>query len=368
MSANHHSNKSVDSLKLPTLLAIFAFSIIVFVTPDATARGGHGGGHHVGSGSHTGHGRHFGGHSNLGGSHRHSGGHRHFGSGHRSFGSNHNRFGSGHRSFGSGHNRFGSGHRSFGSDHNRFGNGHRRFGSGHRRLGGRHRHFGGYSGGYPRYSYAYSPAYYAPRAYSYYNPSYSTYRPRYYSSPSYLGRNNYPKKYAGGGNTYSYNSVSARYPDTATESYSTNDLGWRLLGQNNPREALDVFATQAGKNHNDGVPKVGYALSAAMQGDLNKAAWAMRRAFRIDPDSLHYLKIDALLRTRIDMLLAEYHDQLNYAQGNRHVDVAFMIAALNYLIHENDAARAAIEASVDKLGDNSPSALNLQRLVVNNEY
>ena len=350
MSANHHSNKSVDFLKLSTLLAIFAFCAIVFVSPDATARGGHGGGHHVGSGSYTGHGRHFGGHSNLGG------GHRHFGSGHRSFGSGHNRFGSGHRSFGSGHNRFGSGNRRFGSGHNRL--------SGHRRLGEGHIHFGGY----PRYSYAYSPAYYVPRAYSYYNPSYSTYGPQYYSSLSYLRGNNYPKKYTGGRNTYSYNSTSARYPDTATESYSTNDLGWRLLGQNNPREALDVFATQAGRNHNDGVPKVGYALSAAMQGDLNKAAWAMRRAFRIDPDSLHYLRIDVLLRTSIDMLLAQYHNQLNYAQGNRHVDVAFMIAALNYLIHENDAARVAIEASVDKLGDNSPSALNLQRLVVSNEY
>ena len=348
MGANHHSNDSVYALKLPILLAIFAFCVILFVTPDATARGGHGGGHHVGSGSHTGHGRHFGGHSNLGGSHRFSGGHRHFGGGHRSFGSGHNRFGGGHRRFGGGHRQH------FGSSY----------------YGG---HSGGYRRGYsyypPRgYSYAYSPAYYAPRAYSYYNPSYSTYRPRYYSSPSYVEGNNYPEKYAGGGDTYSYNSASARYPDTATESYSTNDLGWRLLGQNNPREALDVFATQAGKNHNDGVPKVGYALSAAMQGDLNKAAWAMRRAFRIDPDSLHYLRIDVLLRTSIDMLLAQYHNQLNYAQGNRHVDVAFMIAALNYLIHENDAARVAIEASVDKLGDNSPSALNLQRLVVSNEY
>ena len=360
MGANHHSNDSVYALKLPALLAIFAFCVIVLVTPDATARGGHGGGHQVGSGSHTGHGRHFGGHSNLGGSHRHSGGHRHFGGGHRNFGSGHNRFGSGHRNFGSGHNRFGSGHRSFGGGHRRFGGSHRRhFGSSY---------YGGYSGGYPRYSYAYSPAYYVPRAYSYYNLSYSTYRPRYYSSPSYVEGNNYPKKNAGRGNTYSYNSASARYPDTATESYSTNDLGWRLLGQNNSREALDVFATQAGNHQNDGVPKVGYALSAAMEGDLNKAAWAMRRAFRIDPDSLHYLKIDVSLRTSIDTLLAEYHNQLNYAQGNRHFDVAFMIAALNYLIHENDAARVAIEESVDKLGDNSPSAINLQRLVVNNEY
>ncbi len=85
MDANHYSNDSVDTLKLPTLLAIFAFCAILLVTPDATARGDHGGGHHVGSGSHAGHGRHFGGHSNLGRNHRHSGGHRHFGGGHRSF-------------------------------------------------------------------------------------------------------------------------------------------------------------------------------------------------------------------------------------------------------------------------------------------
>ncbi len=263
--------------------------------------------------------------------------------------------------------------RSFEGDHNRLGSGHRRFGGGRRHFDGGHRrhlgssYYGVFSGGYPRYSYAYSPTYYASRAYTYYNPSYSTYRPRNYSSSSYVEGKN-PKKYVGGGDAYRYNSASARYPDTANGSYATNDLGWRLLGQNNPREALDVFATQAGKQHNDGVPKVGYALSAAMQGDLNKAAWAMRRAFRIDPDSLQYMKIDASLRTSIDTLLAEYHDQLNHTQGNRHFDVAFMIAALNYLIHENDAARVAIGESVDKLGDNSPSAINLQRLVVNTEY
>ena len=341
MSANHHFNDSVDALKLRTRLTIFTFCVILFVTSDATARGGHGhgSGHHIGSGAHAGHGRHFGSHSH---------------------------FGVGHRSFGGGHNRFGSGHRSFGSDHRHFGGRHRHFGGVHRKHFGSS-YYGGFSGVYPLYSYAYSPGYYAPRAYTYYNPSYSTYRPRNYSSSSYVGGKN-PKKYAGGGNAYTYNSASARYPDTAKGSYATNDLGWRLLGQNNPREALDVFATQAGKQHNDGVPKVGYALSAAMQGDLNKAAWAMRRAFRIDPDSLHYMKIDASLRTSIDTLLAEYHNQLNYAQGNRHFDVAFMIAALNYLIHENDAARVAIEESVDKLGDNSPSAINLHRLVVNNEY
>ncbi len=337
-------------LKLSIAWVIFAFCAVISEIPDATARGNHAGGHHVNAGSHGGHSGHIGDHGRLGSGHRHFGSHSHSGIGRRNFGG-----GQGH--LGTGHSHFGSGHRHFRGEHTR--------------------HFGGYRQYYRvlegGYNYANPLRFYSPRPYSYpypypFNSLHSLGYLSFPSFPSYPGDNNYPKSYAGSSNTYRYNSTDTRYPDTATGTYSTNDLGWRLLAQSNPRGALDVFATQAGQHQTDGVPKVGYALSAAMQGDLNKAAWAMRRAFSIDPDSLHYLKIDASLRASIDGLLTEYHNQLKYAQGNRHFDVAFMIAALNYLVHEQAAARIAIEKLVAKLGDNSQSAQNLHRLVVNNEY
>lgn len=335
MSANDRYSKITLALRLLICQLIFAFCSMALIMPNVIARGNHNGGHHIDSGPLGEHSRHFGGHGHI------VRGHRHLGDERRHFGSDYGQFRGGRKNFNVGHSRYGD---SF----------HRGYHRGH---------------GYYPHGYAYSPVYYAPRVYSFSYPSYLLYRSQYASSAPSVGGYQYPQKYIGREGAYSYNSASVRYPDIATgNSYSTNDLGWRLLAQNNPREALDVFTTQVAQRPKDGVSKVGYALSAAMLNDLNKAAWTMRRAFRIDPDSLHYLKIDTLLRTSIDTLLVEYHNQLNYAQGNRHFDVAFMIAALNYLIHEKDAARVAIEESVDKLGDNSPSAINLQRLVINNEY
>lgn len=337
MGVDDRFEKIVKACKLPVCQLIFAVVTMVFLAPDTFARGGdarvHAGSGTYGNGYDS---SNFGGHS-----------YSHSGSGHgRS--DRHQFLGGGYRYFG-------------GSGYNHPDSGTRNFSDGHRYYGG------GYLNGF---NYIYLPGYFIPNAYSYAYPSYSLYRPHYKSEstmPDVGEYSKHPPKYNRKESAYRYNSASVRYPDMATgNSYSTNDLGWRLLAQNSPREALDVFAAQGGYRPKDGVLKVGYALSAAMQRDLDKAAWAMRGAFRIDPDSLHYLKIDASLRASIETLLDEYHIQLNYAQGNRHFDVAFMIAALNYLIHEIAAARAAIAESVENLGDNSPSAINLQRLVANN--
>lgn len=345
MDADHlHSNALGTVFNLMKWASV-AFCVMILATQDTLARGDHADVQQADSHLYGGY----------------AGDHGHLGSGHRHFDSDHGHLESGHRHFKGDHGPFGAGHFRSSSDHSHFGGNHRRL------LGGNFGFFGGYGVGY---NYAYPLGYYYPRTYIYSYPSYSLHRPNYFSSPSYIGGYNYPKSYSGSRKTYRYNSSDARYPDTTigTGVYSTNDLGWRLLAQRNPRGALDVFATQAGQSYTDGVPKVGYALSAAMQGDLNRAAWAMRRAFSIDPDSLHYLKIDPSLRASIDMLLAEYHNQLKYAQGNRQFDVIFMIAAMNYLIHDNAAASVAIERLVVKLGDDSPSAQNLRRLVFNYKY
>ncbi len=111
------------------------------------------------------------------------------------------------------------------------------------------------------------------------------------------------------------------------------------------------------------MPKAGFALSIAMQGDLDRAVWAMRRAFRIDPNSLHHVDIEQSLRRSIDSLIEEYHLRLFNVEGNRYSDAAFMIAALYYLLHNKDNARVAIEQAVDLAGDRSQSAQNLYHLV-----
>jgi hypothetical protein len=87
----------------------------------------------------------------------------------------------------------------------------------------------------------------------------------------------------------------------------------------------------------------------------------MRRAFRINPDSLHYIAIEKPFHAQIDSLIDEYSHQLNTA--DKQPDAAFMIAALNYLLHDNEAARKAIEQAIDQEHDDSRSARNLHRLV-----
>jgi hypothetical protein len=325
------------NFKLSMLFVIFTFSAIVLTLPttDARGTGHHAGGNQAGSGSHSGHRGHISGHR------RNHSGHRHFGGSQRHFGGSHKHFG---------------GHRSH--------------------YGGVGRHRPGYRQNYnyyPRsYGYSYTPRY-SSRSYSSYSPryysprSYSTYTPSYSPPASYTSLKTYPPNYSSNINIYNgYNSNSAdtRYIEKDMESKVTDNAGWQLLAQNRASEALSFFAGQAGLYQNDGVPKVGYALSTAMQGDLDRAAWAMRRAFRIDPSSLHYIYIEQSLRISINNLIAEYNSRLNYSDGYGHSDPAFMIAALYYLLHDENAARKAIEEAIDKAGDNSQSAQNLYNLVM----
>lgn len=318
------------NFKRSVLYVIFTFSAIVLAMPTAEARGT---GHHAGSGSHGGaHRGHIGGHRG-----NHMGHSRHFGGNHRHSGASHSHFG-GHRSYNRGINR--------------------------------HQHSSRYNYNYypPNYGYSYAPSY-SYRSYSSYRPR--RYSPRSYSSyvppTPYISINTNSSSYPGGYNTYNaYNNNSdIRYIEKDMESKVTNNEGWRLLAQNRATEALNFFAGQAGRYQKEGAPKVGYALSTAMQGDLNRAAWAMRRAFRIDPNSLHYINIEQPLRISMGNLIAEYNARLDYPDGSGNADSVFMIAALNYLLHDEIAARKAIEEAVGKAGDNSQSALNLYNLVMN---
>lgn len=244
---------------------------------------------------------------------------------------------------------------------------------GHVHFGGSHRHFGNYNRGYGGgYRYSYQPGYnYYPRSYSftsgYSSPrAYTGYSPRNTPSATYINRNVGPNPYSNNANlynTYNSDSTGTRYIEKGAGNNVTGNLGWQLLAQNNAKEALGVFAGQAGRHQEDEVPKVGFALSTAMQGDLDRAVWAMRRAFSIDPNSLHYVNIEQSLRVSIDNLITEFNLRLRNSDGNRYSDAAFMVAALNYLIHNDEAARIAIQEAVDKAGDSSQSALNLRNLV-----
>lgn len=125
-------------------------------------------------------------------------------------------------------------------------------------------------------------------------------------------------------------------------------------------QALSFFGREAQASPESGLPKAGYAIAVASSGDLDKGVWAMRRAFRYEPDALIPLVDKTALHPAIDELIARYEYVLQ-EEGIRR-DEAFMVAALNYLKGEREAADAAASLAAEN-GDTSRSFVNLSRLL-----
>ncbi len=234
----------------------------------------------------------------------------------------------------------------------------------------------GYSGGRHggHYGYGYYSGYYGGQ----YRHSYGRHRYGYYPY-RYGGRYSYSYGRRYGYYPYRYRGAYGSYPTTppitapggqgsapnsgASRNSSPGTLdggGWARLAEGRYSQALSIFAAETGNRPNAGRPKVGYALSTAAGGDLRRGVWAMRRALRIDPESMHYMTIDEPLRARVAQLITRYRD--NAGPAIRNADAAFMLASLHYLLGDNDSARTAIDLAVAD-GDRSSSTGNLKRLI-----
>ncbi|MGI9303190.1 MAG: hypothetical protein ACR2RB_10845 [Gammaproteobacteria bacterium] len=238
----------------------------------------------------------------------------------------HGHYGSHHGiSIGYGHGR----HRSHAGFH--YGYRHHGYGYGHRRghsHGHRHHRY------YPRYRYGYGYRYGHHRSRHYGYP-YRSDHYGHYSSPIYSGG--------------SLSSAGSLKPGGGEE-------GWRLLAEGKAIDAASVFGRLAEANRSDGKLKAGYALAIAAAGDLERGVWAMRRAFRVDPDALHYVPVDDELADVMDDLIARYEDTRDHSLAQQDAD--FMTAAMYYLRHDNEAAGSALDEE-----DVSQSAVNLKRLL-----
>ena len=148
------------------------------------------------------------------------------------------------------------------------------------------------------------------------------------------------------------------YQQSNAEYSGINSSAWQTLGLGQYSAALNVFAEESQSHPNSGVPKAGYSLATAANGDLERGVWAMRRAFRIDPDSLHYLQLDEKNYLLVDNLIGQYSSQK--IEGSDGKD--FMISALHYLKHDYSAAKQSI-INAQQYGDKSSSITNLQRLI-----
>jgi hypothetical protein len=129
-----------------------------------------------------------------------------------------------------------------------------------------------------------------------------------------------------------------------------------------------VFAEDIQSFPDAGIPKVGFALASAAAGKMTESVLAMREAFNVDPDSIHYIYFDEKVLLIIDDLIEKYEYELQHS--NKHPDEAFMVSALHYLKYDYGNAHEAINRAITD-GDKSLSLGKLHRLVdeqFSNEY
>lgn len=255
--------------------------------------------------------------------------------------------------------------------------------------GGYSRYYGGYSRHYGGYGYRGYRGGYPYRRYSYGGYGYG--RHGYYNGLAYgllsipgavIGSVfGYPYNRSRNGSAYSDDANPGAGPTSPGGTYNgdpkpvpqsnitaphengasgVDGSGWARLADGQYTLALSVFAAAATNQPKSGRPKVGYALSAAAAGDLRRGVWAMRRALEIDPDSIHYVTIDASLRPRVERLVTRYRTYPDRTSGN--ADAAFMLASLHYLLGDVKSARIQVDLGV-AAGDRSSSAANLAGLI-----
>ena len=138
-------------------------------------------------------------------------------------------------------------------------------------------------------------------------------------------------------------------------AYGDNE-GWDRLANGNEDYALDIFAIQSQQNLNSGVPKVGFAIAAATNGETDRAIRAMRKAIRVDAAALDKININNIEST-IETLSKNYTLILNNNKNN--IDNAFMAAVLSYLKQDFKTANKLIADN-----DKSQSAHNLRELLL----
>ena len=187
---------------------------------------------------------------------------------------------------------------------------------GHRAHHGRH--------GYHRYRgyYRYRQRLYRPHRYRYH-------RSRYYPH-RYTSRSSYGHERAVRVVVPETTGSTSRYPgaepegqsEPRRETDSTSHDAWRLFRDGRYVSSYNTFARAAASDPEAGEPKLGYALSAAMRGDDSRAAYAMRRVLKFDPDVLDQ---SAPIRGRI---IQELIDRYEYQDD---ADSRLMLRAMKRL-------------------------------------
>lgn len=147
-----------------------------------------------------------------------------------------------------------------------------------------------------------------------------------------------------------YPRVSRSIASYKTANYGVNE-GWQNLKHQNTRNAMKIFAIQSQQNPASGKTRIGFALSAAANGELERGIWSMRKALTSEPTALSTLQIDSQINSIIEQLRSQYRDHVFAAESRQHQ--AFMLSALSYLQGDLDSADNHIHLADDSLPSNN---------------
>jgi len=236
------------------------------------------------------------------------------------------------------------------SPHNRHGYGHRHYRyptigiSGHRSFGLD-----------PRLNHYRHHAYKPHRYYRHYDTSRYRHRPSYYahrgSSVTLVAPIIYSQRYRNVEPVRSYSSEAPQSsaPANTLSRYADVD-GWEALSRYESTTAINAFKAQSSKDPKASLPKIGFALATALQGEPDKAVWALDLALKADTSDLRYFSADPGLQLVLEDLLENYQN------------AALMQATLLYLKQDYAAAEQTMLIAINEC-DNCTGTRNLQRLI-----
>ena len=126
------------------------------------------------------------------------------------------------------------------------------------------------------------------------------------------------------------------------------------------REARRAFDRDVQNAPGDGLPQIGYAITAGLLERYDEAVASMRKALRDDPDAFKEAPHDVKIVEQMRTLLTHYR---NVTRDNANdIDGQFMTAALRHLIGEDALAYYAVSKAIEA-GDKDQSVIVLKVLI-----
>ncbi len=168
----------------------------------------------------------------------------------------------------------------------------------------------------------------------------------------------YEPTWLAGGSVFSGSDAAA----TSAPEPQAADItdGWDLLTNGDPREARRAFERERANNPGDGLPQIGYAISAGLLERYDEAIASMRSALRDDPDAFAEMPLNQQIAEHLQTLLTHYRNITR--EKPEDVDARFMQAAIRHLLGQDALASYSIDVAI-KAGDADESARVLEALI-----